>query len=48
MTLAASERGRPLRIFVGENRAVLRPLHVAGVDRVLELYASLDEAVAPD
>jgi anti-sigma B factor antagonist len=48
VTRAAGDRGRPLRIVVDENRAVLRPLQVAGVDRILELYASLDEAVAPD
>jgi anti-anti-sigma factor len=45
VTRAAGERGRPLRIVVGDNHAVLRPLQVAGVDRVLELYASLDDAI---
>jgi anti-sigma B factor antagonist len=45
VTRAAKERGRPLRIVVGDNRAVLRPLQVAGLDRVLELYASLDDAI---
>jgi anti-sigma B factor antagonist len=46
VTRAAGERGRPLRIVVGDNRAVLRPLQVAGVDQVLELYTSLDDAIA--
>jgi anti-anti-sigma factor len=43
---ALAEQGRPLRLVVGESRAVTRPLLVTGLDRVLELHPDLDAAIA--
>ena len=43
---ALAEQGRPLRLVVGESRAVTRPLLVTGLDRVLELHPDLDTALA--
>lgn len=38
-------RGRPLRLVVGESRAVTRPLLITGLDRLLELHPDLDTAL---
>jgi anti-sigma B factor antagonist len=46
VTREADELGRELRVAVGERRVVRRPLQVAGIDRVLPLYPSLDAALA--
>ena len=42
----AQTRGRQLRIVAGQNRRVLRPLQLTGLDLVLSLRATLDEALA--
>lgn len=34
-----------IRLVVAENRAVIRPLRVTALDRVLATYGSLDEAL---
>jgi anti-sigma B factor antagonist len=39
-------RGRPLRLVVGASRAVVRPLLITGLDRLLELHPDLDTALA--
>jgi len=39
-------RGRPLRLVVGGSKAVSRPLLITGLDRLLELHADLDAALA--
>jgi anti-sigma B factor antagonist len=36
----------PLRIVVDSNRPVIRPLEVTGLDRVLKLYHTVEEALA--
>ena len=41
-----AEQGRPLRLVVGENRAVARPLLITGLDRLMELHPDLDTALA--
>jgi len=41
-----AEQGRPLRLVVGENRAVTRPLLITGLDRLMELHPDLDSALA--
>ena len=42
--LAAQDR--PLRLVVGGTKAVSRPLLITGLDRLLELHADLDTALA--
>jgi anti-sigma B factor antagonist len=42
----AERRRTPLRIIVGENRPVIRPLQLTGLDRVLALYRSVADALA--
>ena len=37
---------RPLRLVVGGSKAVSRPLLITGLDRLLELHADLDAALA--
>jgi anti-sigma B factor antagonist len=37
--------GTPLRVVVDETRPVIRPIRTMGLDEVLSLYGSLDEAV---
>jgi len=37
--------GSPLRVVVDETRPVIRPIRTMGLDEVLSLYGSLDEAV---
>jgi anti-sigma B factor antagonist len=39
------ERGEPLRVVVDERRPVLRPIQLTGLDQVLALCASVDEAL---
>jgi anti-anti-sigma factor len=42
----AAATGTALRVVVGENPRVLRPLHLTGVTDFLELCRDLDEALA--
>jgi anti-sigma B factor antagonist len=44
-TSIAEARREPLRIVVDSNRPVIRPIQVTGLDDVLRLYHSVDEAV---
>jgi anti-sigma B factor antagonist len=37
--------GEPLRIVVDDKRPVLRPLQITGLDHVLALYPTVDEAL---
>ncbi|MFD2416807.1 STAS domain-containing protein [Amycolatopsis pigmentata] len=49
LTEAARHAGRlhePLRIVVDSNRPVIRPIELTGLDRILALYHSVDEALA--
>ncbi|WP_051766545.1 STAS domain-containing protein [Saccharothrix syringae] len=41
----AHERHRSLRIVVDANRPVIRPIEITGLDDVLRLYHSVDEAL---
>ena len=43
-TNRARERREPLRIVVDSNRPVIRPIQVTGLDDVLSLYHSIEEA----
>lgn len=43
---ACEARGATLRIVVGANRTVVRPITITGVDEALELYDSVEEALA--
>jgi anti-sigma B factor antagonist len=43
-TQLAESRREPLRIVVDSNRPVIRPIQVTGLDAVLSLYHSVDEA----
>jgi anti-sigma B factor antagonist len=38
--------GTPLRVVVDEARPVIRPIRTMGLDEVLSLYRTVDEAVA--
>jgi anti-anti-sigma regulatory factor len=42
---ATRHSAAPLRIVVDSNRPVIRPIEVTGLDDVLRLYHSVDEAV---
>jgi anti-sigma B factor antagonist len=44
-TRAASWRGEPLRIVVDANRSVIRPIRLTGLDDVLALFPSVEEAL---
>lgn len=44
-TAHAEARQEPLRIVVDANRPVIRPIEVTGLDDVLRLYHSVEEAV---
>jgi anti-sigma B factor antagonist len=49
LTQAARHAGRlhePLRVVVDSNRPVIRPIELTGLDRILALYHSVDEALA--
>jgi anti-sigma B factor antagonist len=41
----AERRSEPLRVVVDETRAVTRPLQITGLDEVLALYYSVEEAL---
>lgn len=41
----AERRQEPLRVVVDEARAVIRPLQITGLDEVLALYYSVEEAL---
>lgn len=41
----AGQRGKTLRLVVGETRAVLRPLEAAGVAGMFEAFAGVDGAL---
>lgn len=42
----AGQRGGPLRVVVDNARPVIRPIELTGLDDVLTLYETLDEALA--
>jgi anti-sigma B factor antagonist len=42
---AAAQRA-PLRIVVDANRPVIRPIEITGLDQVLHLYHSVEQALA--
>lgn len=42
----AERRGGPLRIVVDNARPVVRPIQLTGLDDVLVLYSTVDEALA--
>ncbi|MFF0492656.1 anti-sigma factor antagonist [Nocardia sp. NPDC004068] len=42
---AAEHRKHPLRIVVDENRPVIRPLEITGLEKFLALYHTVDEAL---
>jgi anti-sigma B factor antagonist len=42
----ARRRGGPLRIVVDNARPVIRPIEITGLDDVLALYETVDEALA--
>ncbi|MEV6071089.1 STAS domain-containing protein [Nocardia sp. NPDC052001] len=44
--LEAEIRREPLRIVVDANRPVIRPLEITGLEYVLELYHTVEEALA--
>lgn len=44
-TRHSEARREPLRIVVDHNRPVIRPIEITGLDDVLSLYHSVDEAV---
>jgi len=41
----AERRNEPLRLVVDDTRAVTRPLQITGLDEVLALYYSVEEAL---
>jgi anti-sigma B factor antagonist len=43
--LTAQQRQEPLRVVVDETRTVIRPLQITGLDEVLSLYYSVEEAL---
>lgn len=44
--LEAEIRREPLRIVVDANRPVIRPLEISGLEEVLALYHTVEEALA--
>jgi anti-sigma B factor antagonist len=44
-TRAAGRRREPLRIVVDSNRPVIRPIEVTGLDDVLALFSTVDQAL---
>ncbi len=44
-TREAEAQDAPLRIVVDANRPVIRPIEITGLDRVLHLYHSVEEAL---
>jgi anti-sigma B factor antagonist len=45
-TREAAAQRTPLRIVVDANRPVIRPIEITGLDQVLHLYHSVEEALA--
>ena len=43
-----AEQGSRLRVVTGDNRSVLRPLRVTGLDTVLDLVATVADATRDD
>lgn len=46
VTQESEDRGEPLRIAVDQNRPVVRPIQITGLEHRLALYESVDEAIA--
>ncbi len=46
-TRAAQHRREPLRIVVDHRRPVIRPIELAGLDDILALYHTVDQALQP-
>ncbi|HYQ69482.1 STAS domain-containing protein [Actinophytocola sp.] len=44
--IEVNQRARSLRVVVGSNRPVIRPIQLTGRDGVLALYGSVTEALA--
>jgi anti-sigma B factor antagonist len=44
--IEVNQRAQSLRVVVGSNRPVIRPIQLTGLDGVLALYSSLEEALA--
>jgi anti-sigma B factor antagonist len=45
VTQAAQRRREPLRIVVDHNRPVIRPIEVTGLDEVLALFDTVEDAL---
>ena len=45
ITEESEDRGEPLRIAVDQNRPVIRPIQITGLEHRLALFDSVDEAV---
>lgn len=43
----ARKRSAPLRIVVDSNRPVIRPIEISGLDQILSLYHTVEEALRP-
>jgi anti-sigma B factor antagonist len=46
VTQESEDRGEPLRIAVDQNRPVVRPIQITGLEHRLALYESVDDAIA--
>ena len=44
----AEARAEPLLVVVDSNRPVIRPIEITGLDKVLRLYHSVEEALCSD
>jgi anti-sigma B factor antagonist len=44
--IEVNQRAHSLRVVVGSNRPVIRPIQLTGLDGVLALYGTLEEALA--
>jgi anti-sigma B factor antagonist len=44
--IEVNQRAHSLRVVVGSNRPVIRPIQLTGLDGVLALYSTLEEALA--
>jgi anti-sigma B factor antagonist len=44
-TRAAGGRGEPLRLVVNQNRPVVHPIELTGLDKLLSLYSSVEHAL---
>jgi anti-sigma B factor antagonist len=47
VTEAAQQRREPLRIVVDHNRPVIHPIKIIGLDHVLALYDTVEQALHP-